>query len=102
MTKNEELALIVRIKKMMLIVAGEQLEYNKNNFLSYSKDILKNGYINFTDFTKEDMIGIGSVEYEHNLMIPIWLKQFINPELLVIDIFNNSIQFKEIDNDHRY
>jgi len=58
-------------------------------------------YIN--DLTRDQAISLGFKKWssDNEFLIPLYLKQFINPEQKCFDIFNCIKILKDVDSDHR-
>ncbi len=62
-------------------------------------------FINPSDLTLSEMKELGFCKWEEKskmMLIPLWLMQFIDPELEVTCISGEVCKFKDADNDNRY
>lgn len=81
---------------------GEEYAYKR---IMELPQIIKVKNINPSELSMTEMkdLGFGRWNEETELMlIPLWLMQFIDPEIDVICIDGDTVKFKDADNDNRY
>ena len=99
------------IRRIILNCTAEVTNYKSwgkdfaYSFIMELPEKIKIKNLNPSELTMDEMkdLGFGRWDEKTELMlIPLWLMQFIDPEIYVMSIDGETVQFKHADNDHRF